>query len=239
MAQRILNVFFTIYRAYLVFVQCVRICKINVKLTTLMSRISAKNSLRKIIQAKLKALDKDAIQLQSESIFKTLIKDARFQKARSVGLYMSMPLVEVDTSKLIEYCFKSDKEVYLPKCVHQVDQLRRSRHMNMLKVLGMDAVKNLKHTGKYNLREPETGESIMDKGGLDVLILPGLAFTMSGERLGHGAGYYDEFLQAYETKFGELPYLVGVSLQEQIVDHIPMENHDRILDTIVVGNVSN
>lgn len=215
--------------------ECVKISSKFVHNFILMSRNSAKSSLRKLIQAKLKTLDKNDILLQSESILKTLIKDSRVESARTVGLYMSMPQVEVNTTKLIEYCFNSNKEVYLPKCFDKANQSRRSRHMNLLRVLDMDAVQNLKPTGKFNLREPEEGESIMDKGGLDVLILPGLAFTKSGERLGHGAGYYDEFLEAYETKFGELPFLVGISLQEQIVDNIPMEDHDRVLDIVVVG----
>lgn len=187
---------------------------------------------------KLKNLEKDAIPLQSDTILRALVNDSRFQSARTVGLYLSMPLMEVDTTKLIEYCFNAEKEVYLPKCIDEVDTLRRSRHMNLLRVLGMDVVRQLKPRGKFNLREPEEGESIMDKGGLDVLILPGLAFTKAGERLGHGAGYYDEFLNAYEIKFGKLPYLVGLSLQEQIVDNIPMEDHDRILDTVVIGGPS-
>lgn len=203
----------------------------------LMSR-RAKSILRKLVNERLNQLEKEKIQLQSDLIFKTLLKDPQFQNARRIGVYMSMPSLEVDTHKLIEYCFNLNKEVYLPTCIERVDNLRRYRHMNLLKVSSMDAVRQLRPKGKFNLREPEEGESIMDKGGLDVLVLPGLAFTKAGERLGHGAGYYDEFLNAYEIEFGNVPYLVGLSLREQIVDRIPMEAHDRILDTVLVGGDS-
>lgn len=65
--------------------------------------------------------------------------------------------------------------------------------------------------------------------GLDVVVLPGVAFTVHGHRLGRGGGWYDRFLS-------ELPASVttiGVAFEEQIVPHLPVESHDVRLDMVV------
>lgn len=200
-----------------------------------MSQKLAKKCLRTFIQGKLNNVKEESVKAQSRYIFDTIMKNPKFQEARSIGLYMSMPQVEVDTMPLIEHCFENDKKVYLPKCVNQVEESRRSRHMKLLSVSTMDEVRALQPKGKYNLREPDSGEDVMDQDGLDFLVVPGLAFSRAGKRLGHGAGYYDEFLNAYEARFGQLPYLVGLSLQEQLEESIPTESHDKTLDKVIVG----
>lgn len=56
---------------------------------------------------------------------------------------------------------------------------------------------------------------------LDILIVPGLAFTPRGERLGYGGGYYDRYLP-------QCPHaqLLAVAFAEQILDTVPTEEHD-------------
>jgi 5-formyltetrahydrofolate cyclo-ligase len=63
----------------------------------------------------------------------------------------------------------------------------------------------------------------------DVVIVPGLAFTPSGERLGQGGGWYDRFLAG--RRDGCLA--VGVGFREQLLDAVPTESHDVVLDVVV------
>jgi 5-formyltetrahydrofolate cyclo-ligase len=75
--------------------------------------------------------------------------------------------------------------------------------------------------GAFSVPEPQ-GEPISPIG-LDLVIVPGLAFTRDGRRLGQGGGHYDRLL-------AELPAscpTVGVCFAEQIVDDLPEEPHDR------------
>lgn len=73
-----------------------------------------------------------------------------------------------------------------------------------------------------------------------MVLVPGLAFDGSGGRLGRGAGLYDEWLQAHAGRNPEKSVeghrrcmLVGVCLDEQIVNEVPREAHDATVDLIL------
>ena len=86
--------------------------------------------------------------------------------------------------------------------------------------------------GAFDIPEPQ-GEPISPIG-LDLVIVPGLAFTTDGRRLGQGGGHYDRFL-------AELPpscATVGVCFAEQIVDELPQEPHDRTVGHVVTDDLS-
>lgn len=63
---------------------------------------------------------------------------------------------------------------------------------------------------------------------LDIVFVPGVAFTLSGARLGYGGGYYDRFLLRCPQA-----HLIAVAFPEQIVDEIPTEEHDLPLPLIL------
>ena len=65
-------------------------------------------------------------------------------------------------------------------------------------------------------------------GPFDVAITPGLGFTEKGGRLGYGRGYYDRWFSHYEVKTK-----IGVAFEVQIVDELPMEKTDVLLDMLV------
>jgi len=63
----------------------------------------------------------------------------------------------------------------------------------------------------------------------DVVVVPGLAFTATGERLGQGGGWYDRFLSGVREDCTS----IGVCFAEQIVDALPIEAHDVAMDHVV------
>lgn len=195
---------------------------------------AAKQSLRKLISSKLSALSKDQIKLQSHNVLDKVQRNPAFVNARSIALYMSMPNIEIDTLELIRHCFQERKVVYLPACCDENE--KPTKIMRFLKVNSIDEVENLHPRGKYKLREPITGEDVMLQGNLDLIIVPGVAFTKEGYRIGHGAGYYDKFISGYHNKFNCRPHLIGVGLIEQQVESLPTESHDWVLDDVVFGN---
>lgn len=196
---------------------------------------TAKQSLRKAISIKLSKLSQEEVTRQSISVLNTVKDLQKFKDASSVALYMSMPNIEIDTMLLIEHCFEQKKAVFLPSCCDSTG--KPTSTMRFLKVTSFEEVLGLKPRGKYQLREPVSGEDAFEIGGLELIVVPGVAFTKEGYRLGHGAGYYDKYLTNYDIKFGSKPFLLGVGLEEQLVDSLPLETHDWTLDQVVFGSM--
>ncbi len=82
--------------------------------------------------------------------------------------------------------------------------------------------------GSFGLTEPAPEAPAADPAEIDLVIVPGVAFDAACNRLGMGAGYYDRLL-------ADMPHAVtvGVAFDEQVVDEVPCEAHDRPLDAVV------
>ncbi|XP_059145251.1 5-formyltetrahydrofolate cyclo-ligase-like isoform X3 [Physella acuta] len=70
------------------------------------------------------------------------------------------------------------------------------------------------------------------EGGLDLIFMPGLAFSRNGARLGRGKGYYDKYLQQC-LQAGTHPKTVALIFKEQLVNHIPTLEHDKFVDQVI------
>ncbi len=82
--------------------------------------------------------------------------------------------------------------------------------------------------GPLGIREPVEGEFV-PYAAAEFVLVPGVAFDRAGRRLGRGGGFYDRV-------FGE-PALsarrVAICFSEQLVDRVPVEAHDAMVDAIV------
>jgi 5-formyltetrahydrofolate cyclo-ligase len=82
--------------------------------------------------------------------------------------------------------------------------------------------------GAFGIMEPIATTPI-NPSEIDVMIVPGVAFTRSGTRLGRGKGFYDKYL----SHNGFHAYTIGVCYPCQMVAELPTEPHDKQLDLIV------
>ena len=87
-----------------------------------------------------------------------------------------------------------------------------------------DVTELMVHGGVLPEHEP-------DPASVDVVIVPGLAFTLRGDRLGQGGGWYDRFLAGLRPD----AVAIGVGFREQLVDHLPVEPHDVRLHQVVTA----
>lgn len=85
-------------------------------------------------------------------------------------------------------------------------------------------------SGAFGIDEPQQGEAC-DPADIDLVIVPGVAFTASGARLGRGRGYYDRYLSQPAFR----AFRVGVCYAHQIVDALPVEPHDIPMHRVVTG----
>jgi 5-formyltetrahydrofolate cyclo-ligase len=83
-------------------------------------------------------------------------------------------------------------------------------------------------TGAHGISEP-CGE-VVAPGSIDLVLVPGLAYTLAGARLGQGGGHYDRFLPTLAASCTS----VGVCFVEQLLDELPTESHDGNVDRVVV-----
>ena len=92
-----------------------------------------------------------------------------------------------------------------------------------------DFVKERLQPGEgYAIPEP-VGELFTDWGKIDLILVPGVAFDKSGNRLGRGKGYYDKVLKQTGA------YKLGVCFDFQLVERVPVEPHDVKMDRVVAS----
>lgn len=154
-----------------------------------------------------------------------------------MSCYLSMPNGEVDTSTLVSEILNANKSLYVPRINHTATN---DNHMDLLKVYNIKDLQNLP-SGTWGIKEPnvewEEGKrmNVLDEecDGLDLILVPGVAFDRSLSRLGHGKGYYDRFIANYTAKRPR-PLLVALALRQQIIDgQVPMGENDWKMDMVV------
>ncbi|CAI4061606.1 hypothetical protein SUVZ_05G2640 [Saccharomyces uvarum] len=206
--------------------------------------MATKQVLRRQIKRAIRALDYDTIAAESHAVSQVVRSLIASTHAKSVACYMSMDKGEVTTGEIIKNLFHDRKEVFLPRCTHTSEskhfKLRDDHHPHLIfhRMTSLTMVRDLKPQGPYQLREPEP--HFEEAASLDLVLVPGVAFDLkTGARMGHGAGYYDDFFQRYKLMHdGHKPLLVGLCLIEQVTAPIPLEKHDFPMDCIVCGDGS-
>lgn len=78
----------------------------------------------------------------------------------------------------------------------------------------------------WGMRQPVDAGEPVPVHQLDLVLVPGLAFSPSGTRLGRGGGYYDRLLADRRTDC----VAVGVTWSDRVLDEVPVEDHDSRVD---------
>ncbi len=86
---------------------------------------------------------------------------------------------------------------------------------------------DLLHTAGKLTALPEDAD--LDPSWPDMIVVPGLAFTVDGRRLGQGGGWYDRFLPGRRADCTT----IGVCFAPQLLDHLPTDKYDVVLDAVV------
>jgi 5-formyltetrahydrofolate cyclo-ligase len=128
-----------------------------------------------------------------------------FQRASHVLLYAAMKS-EIDVLPLAEL---PGRRYYLPRCAEE----RR---------LAVHGYPCPLETSRFGIPEPLASDPEVDPMILDFVVVPGLAFTASGERLGQGGGYYDRFL----SRLSPSCIAVGVVPATLLVATLPTDPWD-------------
>lgn len=171
-----------------------------------------KKTLRKIILDRLKA----------QAVFRSEYSAAIWNRLRTLAeleptrcdrrlVYLDMP-TEVETTRFVTL------PVCVPCCV--------DRDIVPVEITSLNELTK----NRYGILEPVVDpQKIVAASDLHVVLVPGLAFDVTGNRLGRGGGYYDRFL----ANCPDHVLRIALAFECQIVESVPVSEHDQPVDVIV------
>ena len=188
-----------------------------------------KANLRKRIKARLDQLGKESIERKSRLITEALFQCNCWREAGMVLCYLSFD-GEVETKWIIDRAFEENKIVGVPRITG--DLLIFCRISDRLHSLAENQW-GIREPGR-NLQQIDMRRQISGVARKILIIVPGLAFDRQKNRLGRGRGFYDRFLTAARESRGGDIFTVALSFREQLVRSVPVSEHDRRVDMIIV-----
>jgi 5-formyltetrahydrofolate cyclo-ligase len=182
--------------------------------------MSDKKLIRKEMKASLALLTKPFYEHYSNKIANTLYKDKDWLNANVIGITISKE-PEVDTYQIIRKAWEEGKEVVIPKCNP------KAKTLSFRKITEFSQLESV----YYGLLEPIIDQTIEVKPeDIDLLFVPGLAYTREGFRLGFGGGYYDRYLTEYNGK------TLSLAFHFQVIPQFPIEKHDIPVAKIITND---
>lgn len=183
--------------------------------------ISLKQSIRQRIRLERERLSLDARAAHSVAITERLLQLPECRQAEVVLGYMNFG-AEFASELWAERALAAGKRLVLPKVNH---------HTNHLDLYFVEDFENQLAQGLWGIREPvvERCERLNALNEVEFVLLPGVAFTREGARLGYGGGFYDKLL----ARMTHRPALAAAAFSLQIVEQLPQEATDIKVERIV------
>ncbi len=182
-------------------------------------RDQLKALLRRRVQRAVAAMDACARGAEARSLCHRLGQSAVWQSARTLCLYAPLR-DEPDLRPLWDQALAEGKTLALPRW-----DLRRGLYVA---ALVRDPATDLV-PGRYGVPEPRPDQPVLPWEQIDCIVVPGIAFDRQGGRLGRGAGHYDRILGTLSA------FRCGVAFTCQIVEAVPVEDHDAQMDAVVTA----
>ena len=180
--------------------------------------METKKLIRKQVLALRDGMDPDLQIEKSHDIMEKCVSHFEFLQAENILIFASFGS-EVRTMGIIQYAFLLGKKVFCPRIEHG--------EMHFVRIF---AAQDLQ-PGFHGISEPSPDNTEKWQRESDfktLMILPGLAFTKDGERLGYGGGFYDSFLAK-----GFCGTKMAICFSEQVLSAIPVEEHDATVDYLI------
>ena len=161
-----------------------------------------------------------SIHIDSVRIWDLLEHSKLYQKAQRIFTHCSFGS-EVETVFTLEHMLRQGKEVYLPRL-----QERRQMEFHVL-----EYVKKLERN-RFGVYEPPMWERIGTPDAKSLMLVPGVAFDVMGNRVGFGGGFYDSYLERFPNTL-----TMGMCFDFQFIEDrdmlIPTEATDRKMDYVL------
>ena len=143
-----------------------------------------KSELRKQVLQEMKSIPQKQKMAMDQALTERFLNHPFYQEAKVVATYLSFPH-EFQTQGLIDQALKDGKKVLIPKTYPK-------GRMEFVVYNPQQLVKT-----SFGLLEPQGDLEVVDLSQIDLIHVPGLAFTTEGYRIGYGGGYYDRYLEHF------------------------------------------
>jgi 5-formyltetrahydrofolate cyclo-ligase len=179
-----------------------------------------KAELRRRGRSARQALSREEVREKSRRIARRLLTRPEYRAAGTVFCYLEHGR-EVETSEIIAAALREGKRVAVPLVEARGKGIRAAAIRDLEKDLA---------PGFRGIREPadRSGPGV-DPRELDLAVVPGTAFDLSGNRLGRGGGHYDTFLPRLRDGAAR----IGLAFECQIMERIVGEPHDVKMDAVI------
>ena len=178
-----------------------------------------KSELRKQVLHEMKAIPRTQKVTLDLALTERLLQHPFYQEAEVIATYLSFSH-EFQTQELIEQALKDGKKVLIPKTYPK-------GRMEFVVYRPQQLVKT-----SFGLLEPQGDLEVVDASQIDLIHVPGLAFTTEGYRIGYGGGYYDRYLEHFSG------HTLSTVYPCQVQQFMP-ENHDIPVQEVLIdeGNL--
>ena len=173
-----------------------------------------KKELRRQIREQKRAMSEEEIVAASERLGELFLNCPQYKDAKTIYGYLPYNQ-EVRTVPMLEQAMKDGKRVAVPKCYGE--------EMRFIYMEDLSKVEK----GYANIPEPIADEPVADDKTALVL-MPGMAYTEDGKRMGYGGGFYDKFLAAEPNH-----PTVALCYDFQMVEDLPTEDYDIPVDCVL------
>lgn len=184
-----------------------------------------KRELRKEALSSRRSMTHEQRVMESNVISDNLLQSDEFKQAKMIFCYVSVE-EEVHTENIMREILKSGKRLCVPYITDSKGGIMiaaRLRSMNDLTEGAFGILTAPAYDGVIEEISPED---------IDLVIVPGVAFSAEGQRIGMGGGYYDRFLGSVSGKS------IGLAYECQLYDSLPVEHHDKSVDKVLTVTIS-
>ncbi len=151
-----------------------------------------------------------------KEICRRILSLSEYRDAKNIFVYVSIS-AEVATDELILSMLRDGKNVFVPLC-------EVGGAMEAVKISDVSEL----HAGLYGICEPPQDNEHAHPESLDIIIVPAVAYSYGGARLGRGGGYYDRYINRAKGVT-----TIGVCRENNLLKTMETEAHDERVDIII------
>lgn len=144
-----------------------------------------KEQIRSDFKTRRRVLSCKHVRINSDKICENFLHSDIYKQCQNILAYSTIQN-EVDLSQIINQALLDDKNLFLPRVEGDIMNFYRINNTDKLQI------------GSFDILEPQNGTMYQDATN-SIMLVPGIAFSTEGARIGFGKGFYDKYLSQHNS----------------------------------------